>query len=146
MGGLVQRKAIMSNFSIHENEAKMQVIFDGLDECPRCGATLCDDMCVPCAKRKIRALEAAQQQRAADEVPKGNIFTLEYTDGYYIAKNGEGVIDLAEPENHEFAEFVVNALNAAQQSVQADACYCCRDGGCQEGCRCWQLLPEELRC
>lgn len=43
------------------------------------------------------------------------MFTLEYADGYYIAKDGEGVIDLAEPENREFAEFVVNALNAAQQ-------------------------------
>ena len=41
------------------------------------------------------------------------MFTLEYTDGYYIAKDGEGVIDLADPENREFAEFVVNALNAA---------------------------------
>jgi hypothetical protein len=39
----------------------MKVVFTDLDECPRCGATLCDEMCVPCAKRKIRAMEAAQQ-------------------------------------------------------------------------------------
>jgi len=56
------------------------------------------------------------------------LFTLEYTDGYYIAKDGEGVIDLAEPENRGFAEFVVNALNAAQHNVQAtgvDAAHVC---------------------
>ena len=46
------------------------------------------------------------------------MYTLEYSDGYYIAKDGEGVIDLADPENREFAVFVVDALNAAQQSVQ----------------------------
>ena len=54
-------------FSIHENEAEMQVVFIGLDECPRCGATLCDEMCVPCAKRKIRAMEAAQQSMHVDD-------------------------------------------------------------------------------
>ena len=48
------------------------------------------------------------------------MFTLEYADGYYIAKDDEGVIDLAEPENREFAEFVVNALNAAQQPYALD--------------------------
>ena len=46
------------------------------------------------------------------------MYTLEYADGYYIAKDGEGVIDLAEPENREFAEFVVKALNAAKKSVE----------------------------
>lgn len=45
--------------SIHEDEATMQVEFDA-DECPRCGATLCDNLCPSCAKRKIRALEAVR--------------------------------------------------------------------------------------
>ena len=55
------------------------------------------------------------------------MYTLEYTDGYYIAKDGEGVIDLAEPENREFAEFVVNALNAAQQPLaHRPACTCAK--------------------
>ena len=36
-------------------------------------------------------------------------------------------------------------IRDAQQGVQLDACYCCRNSGCQEGCRCWQLLPEESR-
>lgn len=47
----------------------------------------------------------------AKEQPR---FTLEYADGFYIEDNGEGVIDFANPQDREFAEFVVDALNAAQ--------------------------------
>ena len=42
------------------------------------------------------------------------MYTVEYTDGYYIAKDGEGVIDLADSEDSIFAEFVCAALNSAE--------------------------------
>lgn len=55
-------------------------------------------------------------------------YTVEAADGFYIARNGEGVLDLADPQDYEFAEFVCAALNqAAQQSVQADVCQCVRE-------------------
>ena len=40
-----------------------------------------------------------------------NRYELEYADGYYITKDGEGIIDLTYPENREFAQFVCDALN-----------------------------------
>lgn len=42
------------------------------------------------------------------------MFTLEYADGYYIAKDGEGVIDFANAEDRQFAQQVCDALNAAR--------------------------------
>ena len=50
--------------------------------------------------------------------------TLEYADGYYIAKDGVGVINFVEPENREFAEFVLKTLNAAKQIVQRTCATC----------------------
>ena len=40
-------------------------------------------------------------------------FTLEYSDGYYVAMNGVGIINFEEPEDQAFAQFVVDALNAS---------------------------------
>lgn len=42
-------------------------------------------------------------------------FTLEFSDGLYIAENGEGVIDFSDPQDRVFAGFVLNALHAAQK-------------------------------
>lgn len=39
------------------------------------------------------------------------MYTVEYCDGYYIEKDGEAVLDLANPEDREFAYLVCNALN-----------------------------------
>lgn len=47
------------------------------------------------------------------------MFTLEYADGYYIAKDGKGVIDFDDSENREFAEFVLNAVNHANKNRNA---------------------------
>ena len=49
-------------------------------------------------------------------------YTVEAADGFYIARNGEGVLDLADSQDYEFAKFVCSALNqAAQQSVYLTA-------------------------
>ena len=42
-------------------------------------------------------------------------YTVEAADGFYIARNGEGVLDLADPQDYEFAEFVCAALNQAAE-------------------------------
>lgn len=38
-------------------------------------------------------------------------YTVEAADGFYIARNGEGVLDLADPQDYDFAELVCSALN-----------------------------------
>jgi hypothetical protein len=48
----------------------------------------------------------------AEYEAKEKQFTVEYADGFYIAKDGNGVIELVEIENLEFANFVCDALNA----------------------------------
>jgi len=60
---------------------------------------------------------AGNANRSADAPPEVKMFTLEYADGYYIAKNGEGVIDFTDPEDYDFAEFVMLALNAAEHPL-----------------------------
>ena len=52
-------------------------------------------------------------------------YTVEAADGFYIARNGEGVLDLADPQDYEFAEFVCAALNqAAQQNAHLTGLHC----------------------
>ena len=49
-------------------------------------------------------------------------YTVEASDGFYISRNGVGVLDLADPQDYEFANFVCTALNqAAQQKRAADS-------------------------
>lgn len=45
-------------------------------------------------------------------------YAIAYCDGYYITENGRGILDLAHTQDQEFAIFVRDALNAAEQSVQ----------------------------
>ena len=57
-------------------------------------------------------------------------YAIAYCDGYYIEENGRGILDLAHTQDQKFAIFVRDALNAAQQSVQA--ALCCEVEGCKE--------------
>ena len=47
-------------------------------------------------------------------------YTLEYCDGYYIQKNGKGIIDFAPDVNYQEAYFVLQAIKAAQQTLAPD--------------------------
>ena len=43
-------------------------------------------------------------------------YRVEFSDGYYITKNGHGVLDLANPEDGEFANYVVALLQNAENA------------------------------
>jgi len=45
-------------------------------------------------------------------------YAIAYCDGYYITENGRGILDIVNTQDQEFAIFVRDALNAAEQSVQ----------------------------
>jgi len=46
-------------------------------------------------------------------------YTLEYSDGYYIAKDGDGVIDFVNSEDIEFAQLVLSRLNKNPKFLSA---------------------------
>jgi hypothetical protein len=55
-----------------------------------------------------------------------NKYSVGFADGYYITKNGIGILDLVNPDDGEFANYLVTLLEnaerkkrkAAQQSVR----------------------------
>jgi len=47
------------------------------------------------------------------------MYTLEYVDGYCVCKDGVYVMDFVNPEDREFAEFVVSALNSSDKDNRA---------------------------
>ena len=51
-------------------------------------------------------------------------YKLEYCDGYYITKNGKGVIDFAEDVDSDFANFVLGLLEQRLTKRAADGFYC----------------------
>ena len=51
---------------------------------------------------------------APPPLPASKTYQIEYADGYYIAKDGVGVINFEASEDFAFAEFVCDALNAAE--------------------------------
>jgi hypothetical protein len=55
-----------------------------------------------------------------------NKYKVKYCDGYYITKNGERILDLANPEDGEFANYLVALLESAGRNGQENVIACRR--------------------
>ncbi len=59
-----------------------------------------------------------------------NKYKVKYCDGYYITKNGVGILDLANPEDGEFANYLVALLESAERNKTTPNKVCTGLGVC----------------